>query len=170
MDKRIGGIKKRINIIYNFFNSNKISIINFKNKYSILNKNLNKLLCKFIYNKIIYINSNNHFIVKLNDKYGCLDHLGNWIFKPEYNHYLILNNDYILKKNKKNKYFLHSTKFYFDTYYDKYFKSMDILIIKKENKYGCIDQFGKLVIPIDYNKINIAYINGIRTLKGYNYD
>ena len=99
-------------------------------------------------------------IVSLNGKYGIIDNDAKEVLPIKYEMIIPLGGSYFKVKigGKWSLGFIYHGIIYPDTFDDITYLSeneqwIDIFLVKKEEKYGCINNKGELVLPINYDKI-----------------
>lgn len=104
-------------------------------------------------------------IVSIADKFGIIDNEGNEILPLKFDKILLIDNYYFKVKDSNgwSLGYLHHGNIYIGTYDDITLLSKndnetwfnDVFSVKKNGKYGCIDNNGKILIPIEYKKIEL---------------
>lgn len=99
-------------------------------------------------------------IVSLNGKYGIIDNEAKEILPIKYEMIIRLGDNYFkVKKGRKwSLGFIHHGIIYPDIYDDISFLSeheqwINIYLVKVKDKFGCINNNGELILPINYDKI-----------------
>ena len=132
-------------------------------KYGLINKN-NEVVIDFIYDEIHHVCTRECLVypAKKDDKWGVIDRYGNVIedFIYDEEDYLSDHNDNIgefIKFTKDKQCALYSTKektFLTDFIYDDIeFISENRFAVKKDDKFGFVDIYGELVVPVIYEKV-----------------
>ncbi|MEG0514946.1 MAG: WG repeat-containing protein [Cetobacterium sp.] len=128
-----------------------------------------KLFNKSDFDKIGFLDKNFRIYIK-NNKMGVLDINDKKIISPIYNEINILSNTEILCiLNKNMDLYISGEKITLKEYEDFKYHSRDRYIVKKDKKYGLIDSKEKILIPIDYDYINVDKQKNIIIGKDNNY-
>ena len=120
-----------------YFIGEKLITVKYKGKYGVINMS-NKQILAFNYDKIYPLEEGNgeaFLKTKLEHKFGCIDLSGNEIAKPIYDEINLS------------------------------FSENGFVIITKDEKKGCINKDGKLILPIEYDEITVYDENSFMVYK-----
>lgn len=100
------------------------------------------------------------YVVSLNGEYGIIDDKTKEILPIKHKKIIPLGNEYFIEKTEKgwSLGFIHHGIIYPNTFDDITFLSekkqwLEIFQVKAGDKYGCINNKGELILPINYDKI-----------------
>lgn len=144
-----------------------LAIVSIGNKTQFLDKNLKEIIPLGKYDYVESLNKCGFGIVGKNKKYGIIDNKGNEIVRLDYDkvehpkRYSNILELFVLEKNGTLQIFDANIKLIkedildytwdkidFDDYY------LDVLLLKdNQNKFGIIDETGKVIIPFEFEEI-----------------
>ena len=118
-----------------------------------------KIIIPFLYDHCPYF-YNGIALVSINNKYGYIDETGKKItpIKYDYANVFVGDRAVVFINNKRciiNKEGLELSAFYDEIF--NYDKPTEFFPVKENNKWGCIDMNGKIIIPIEYEAVGNKY-------------
>jgi len=134
-------------------------VVKQRGKFGLLNKNREKIF-DFIFDDLqpCYYDKDNKFIIKTKGKFGIIDIAGKEIIPPEYDE---ISNwveygpeaHFVTKRSKKGI-FSRDGKQLIPPIYDKLnYYTDSYIIVSQNNKFGIINIYNKIIIPINYDKL-----------------
>lgn len=143
-------------------NGNCAFLIEKDGKYGLL---MNDILIPAIYDKVIYGKNKDTIIVIQNGKYGIIDCKGKEVLPLKYGEIVLLGDEYFKVKNDTgwSLGYLHHKIFYPHVYDDITLFSenehevtfINTFLVRVENYYGCINSKGEILVPIEFDKIEL---------------
>ncbi len=107
-------------------------------------------------------------IVSINKKYGCINETGKLIIDTVYNYieHARINKFLVVKTFSRKKGVLGiNNKLLIDTSYNEITTSEFGYVLEKERKEGFADEKGKIVLPIEYERVSNYFKDGLASLK-----
>ncbi len=155
------------------FNNGFAIVSNLKNKVGVINRN-NDIIIDFKYDDIYVFNDENDlFVVKLNNKYGLINSLNKVVLEIAFEEIEDLEDDRAIVNKKIKGEGLYGcidskgTIIVEPIYEWTFWFINDLADVRKNHLTGVIDKLGNLVIPFEYDAINIHKLvnyNSLNTL------